>query len=104
MTDRSYLDALILVAKPLTEDFDPPWNYIRSVFWGILPLVVLSFATSSVMDPTPEYVHIRRFFFNLGLICAGLDAILYCACAYQAYQLMLMRDHEKGERVRRFQD
>lgn len=104
MRDRSYLDALILVAKPLTEEFDPPWNYIRSVFWGVLPMAFLSFAISAVIDQTPEYLRIRNFFFNLGLISTGIDLILYCACAYQAYQIALARDYEKGERVRRFQD
>ena len=104
MVDSSYFELFKLITRPLTEEFDPPWNHLRSVFWGVTPLVVLSLATALVMEDSPEYQGIRDFFFNLSLITGALVAILYCLFAVLAYRVQLIRRQTKEDRLRRFQD
>ncbi len=94
----------VLLARPLTEEFEPPWNYVRMIFWGLVPVMVLSFVTGFVVEPTAEFVDIRNLFFNLSLVVAIIATCLYVACAWQALQVHHEREHEKSDRVRRFRD
>lgn len=104
MIDRSYIDFLILIAKPLTEEFCYPWNLIRAVIWGILPIIILSFVTSAIIEPTPEFSDIKNFFQLLWQISSLVALIIYAACSWQAYQVHLDNENEKTSRLRRFQD
>ena len=104
MRDTSYIEMFILLARPLTEEFEPPWNYVRMIFWGLMPVVILSFVTGFVLEPTAEFIDIRNLFFNLSLVVALMAAVFYAACAWHAMHVHHKRVHEKSDRVRRFRD
>jgi cytochrome b subunit of formate dehydrogenase len=104
MIDSSYIEMFILIAKPLTEEFEPPWNYVRMVFWGLVPIAILSLVTGFILEPTPEYLDVRKLFFNLSLVVSVMAAALYAVCAWQAMEVHRAREHEKSDRVRRFRD
>lgn len=102
--DPSYVDLAKLILRPLTAEFEYPWNIIRSVFWGLLPVAVLACITGMALDPTPEYIKAKVIFGDLSL-CAGVLVLLtYGACCWQAYKLHQIEEASKTTRIKKFHD
>ena len=104
MLDRSYIEFFHLISKPLTEDFDYPWNLIRAVIWGILPIIILSFLVSMGIESDQEFHDIKKFFQHLWEISSLIALMIYAACSWQAYQVHQRREADKSHSLRAFRD
>ena len=104
IVDPSYIELLQLVFRPLSEEFEYPWNVIRSCFWGMLPIALMSFVTGMALDPTPEYIKAKNLFSDIAIISSVLALAIYGGCGWQAYKIHQAREASKSERVRKFRD
>lgn len=102
--DSSYIELARLVARPLTEEFEYPWNIIRSCFWGLVPIAVLSLITGSALDPTPQYIKAKSLFGEIALWSGLLSIAIYAACGWQAYKLHLAREASITHHIKKFRD
>jgi hypothetical protein len=102
--DRSYFEMIELLISPLREEFEPPWNYVRLFFWGILPITMISIVMLLTLEHSEATQRAITFLKNLAIIGSITAGCTYLICAWHAHSVIQVRKHERERGLRAFRD